>query len=124
MKIILKLLIIDASFNLYYKKGIQNPQIITKMQIKYENDYDLIMNKLNKLKNIEIFKSNLYQNSDGKYYAKDNIGIIRDTLDLDNFSMIDPDLTFTNQLIQNQTNRIEVSYKGIDQGFRIPIYVL
>ena len=35
--------------------------------------------------------------------------------------LIGRNLTFTGQLIQNQTNQIDVHYKGVDQ--KIPIWI-
>ena len=117
----------NTSFNLYYLKTNSDytTQIVTTIQIKYENDYYLVQNKLKKITNITIIKNALQQNKDGKYYARDNRGPILAHLESFEISSIIGHLTFTGQLIQNQINKIEVFYKGVDQkNFTISIKVI
>ena len=117
----------DASFPLNYIKQEENSlNHSIPWTINYSNDYYLVQKKLQKYgqtHTIHIGHTYCEKGKDGKYHASDeqNRQVIDQALNELGFSNIVDKLTFSGIIKQGGVSDISVSYKDVDQGFKIPI---
>ena len=114
----------QAWFPLNYVEQNKNEKTIWKpWTIGFDNDYDLVRNKLQKFGTFDISDTYCEKSEDGEYHASNdkNRRVIDQALDEAHFGDIIPGLKFSGVLTKGKSSDIEVYYKDVDQDIKIPI---